>query len=128
MSQEFTRLFTPEEANGLLAELRPLVASMLTARDQILKIHPSLAPILEKALGNGGGQLAGEALALFQRMRAAIEAINSRGVLVKDINTGLLDFPAHREGRLIYLCWQFDEPKVDHWHTPNTGFAGRQRL
>lgn len=125
---ESRRLFTPQEANSLLAELRPLMASLLEARHRLLQLQPSLGPILERILDNGGGRVAGQALAEFQRIRQVVETINGRGVLVKDVNAGLLDFPSEREGRLVYLCWRYDEPEIGFWHEVDSGFAGRQPL
>ena len=128
MSEGFSRLFTPEEANDLLEEVRPLVSSLLAAREQVVRLQPTLEPVLEKALGNGGGQAAGEALDLLQQMRRTIEQINSYGVLMKDLQLGLLDFQSEREGRVVFLCWRHGEPRVGHWHEIDTGYAARKPL
>jgi hypothetical protein len=128
MTEGYARLFTPEEANDLLEEVRPLVASLLAAREQVVRLQPSLEPVLEKAVGNGGGQAAGEALELLHQIRRTIEEINSHGILVKDIQLGLLDFPSEREGRVVFLCWRHGEPKVGHWHEVDSGYASRQPL
>ncbi len=126
--ERFPRLFTPEEANQLLPKLRPFVKEMLAGRDEILRLRPSLKPVLEKAVQNGAGLRTDEALEAFDQVKEAIETIQEYGVLVKDVNSGLLDFPAEREGRVVFLCWQHGEPAVDHWHHLEDGFAGRQPL
>jgi hypothetical protein len=128
MPEGFARLFTQDEANELLEEIRPLVSSLLAAREQVVRLQPSLEPVLEKALSNGGGLAAGEALSLLHQMRQTIEEINSHGVLVKDVERGLLDFPSEREGRVVFLCWRHGEKLVAHWHEVDTGFAGRKPL
>jgi hypothetical protein len=128
MPEGYSRLFTPEEANEFLEELRPLVSSLLAAREQVVRLQPTLEPVLEKAVGNGGGQAAGEALHLIQQMRRTIEQINSHGILVKDLQLGLLDFPSERDGRVVFLCWRYGEPSVDHWHETDTGYAARKPL
>jgi hypothetical protein len=128
MSEGYARLFTLQEANDLLEEIRPLVSSLLAAREQVVRLQPSLEPVLEKAVGNGGGQAAGEALELLHQIRRTIEEINSHGVLVKDIQLGLLDFPSEREGRVVFLCWRHGEPNVGHWHEVDAGFVGRKPL
>jgi hypothetical protein len=128
MPEGFTRLFTQDEANELLEEIRPLVSSLLAAREQVVRLQPSLEPVLEKALGNGGGLAAGEALTLLQQMRVTIEEINAHGILVKDVEQGLLDFPSERDGRVVFLCWRHGEKQVAHWHEVDSGFAGRMPL
>lgn len=128
MPEGFSRLFTLDEANELLEEIRPLVSSLLAAREQVVRLQPSLEPVLEKALGNGGGQAAGEALDLLHQMRRTIEEINSHGILVKDLQLGLLDFPSEREGRVVFLCWRHGEPHVGHWHEVDSGYASREPL
>ena len=122
------RLFTVEEANAALATVRPLVAAMLAARDRILEARPQLWPVLEKAAGNGGSPLAAAVLVDFETLRRSVKAIEALGVVIKDINTGLLDFRAEREGREVCLCWRYDEPSVAFWHELEAGFAGRQPL
>jgi len=122
------RYFTAEEANALLPTLRPLVAEMVAARDRIAAAEPDLWPVLEKAVGNGGSKKAGAMLADFEKVQKKAKAIQAMGIQVKDINTGLVDFLARRDGRDVLLCWKYDEPSVAHWHDLDSGFAGRRPL
>ncbi len=122
------RYFTETEANALLPTIRPLVAEMLTAREKIVAAQPELWPVLEKSVGNGGSKKAGALVALFEIIQRHVKTIEALGVVIKDINTGLLDFLAERDGREVYLCWKYDEPSVAHWHDLDSGFAGRQLL
>lgn len=124
----FERLFTPEEANQLLEALRPVVDRLMQARDQITELRPDLAGGLQKAMSNGGSLTTGRLMTLLQRIRALVERIQSEGVLVKDIDQGLLDFPARHQGRIVFLCWKHGESKIEHWHDLESGFAGRQRI
>jgi hypothetical protein len=128
MMGQYPHLFTPEEANALLDDIRPIVGDMLAAREEVLSLRPSLEGMLEKMLGNGGSRQAGELLEAFERLRNAVLLIQSKGVLVKDIHSGLLDFPSLRDGRTVLLCWQYDEPRVAFWHELDTGFAGRKPI
>ena len=123
-----TRHFTVDEANATLKILRPIVAGMLEARQAIVDARPEVWPVLEKAVGNGGSRKAGELIGEFERVQRAAQRIASLGIHLKDINTGLVDFPAFRDGREVYLCWRYDEPSVSHWHELEAGFAGRQPL
>lgn len=122
------RLFTVDEANALLPTLRPLLTDVLQARQNIVAAQPELWPVLEKAVNNGGSKKAGAVLADFEVIQRNVKAIQELGIEIKDINIGLVDFPAERDGREVYLCWRFDEPRVTHWHDLDSGFAGRQPL
>lgn len=122
------RYYTVEEANALLPTVRRLVGNMLTARQRIVEAQPELWPMLEKAVGNGGSQKAGAVLADFEKVQKAIKEIEALGIYLKDLNTGLIDFLAQREGRDVFLCWRYDEPAVAHWHDLEAGFTGRQPL
>ena len=123
-----TRHFSVDEANALLPRVRSLVESVLAARQRILDAQPEVWPVLQKAIGNGGSQKAGELVEEIKRIERGIKAIQDLGAVVKDINTGLIDFPAVRSGREVFLCWRYDEPQVGFWHELHTGFAGRQPL
>ncbi len=120
--------FTLEEANAVLQQLRPLVEEMLEIRRELLKLQPELEPVLQKALGNGGSRVASQASVYFEKLREIIDRIHESGAEVKDVNSGLLDFRALREGREIYLCWRYGEDEIRFWHDIDAGFAGRQPL
>jgi hypothetical protein len=124
----FERLFTPEEANQLLDRLRPVVDELVQARDQVSELRPDLAGALQQAMKNGGSQATGRLMQLLQRIRKLVERIQSQGVLVKDIDQGLLDFPARHQGRIVFLCWKHGEDQIAFWHDLEGGFAGRQPL
>jgi hypothetical protein len=120
--------FTLKQANALLPEIRPLVRKILALRAEILSMQPDVWPVVEKAAGNGGRKAASEIVRQFDEVDQAVRQIQSRGILIKDINTGLVDFPSNRDGREVYLCWKYDEPEIRYWHEINDGFAGRQPL
>jgi hypothetical protein len=128
MAESYLRLFTPEEANQALEKLRPVVSRMLEARARIVALQPSLASVLDKMLGNGGSRLTAELLEAFEELRQGVREIEATGVLVKDLETGLLDFPCERGGQVVFLCWRYGEPAVAHWHPVDAGFAGRRPL
>lgn len=121
------RFFTLEEANALLPQLNALLEQLMEARRAIVEARPDLWPVLKKAMGNGGSKKAGELLAEFERAQAAYRAIEDLGVLLKDPDIGLVDFLHRRpDGREVYLCWRYGEPKVAYWHELHAGFAGRK--
>jgi len=90
--------------------------------------QPELWPVLEKAVGNGGSDKASAVLVDFEIVDKNVKAITALGLELKDINSGLIDFLAERDGRDIYLCWRYNEPRVAHWHDLEAGFAGRKPL
>ena len=126
--QQFPRLFTLDQANQLLLTLRPLVDELIATRDQIVTIRPKLDSGVQKALGNGASKATGELLKLFRRSERLIKKVHSYGVLVKDVDQGLLDFPSDKDGRVVFLCWKHGEASIAHWHDLDTGFGGRQPL
>jgi hypothetical protein len=126
--QRFPRLFSPIEANNILEDLQPSIDAMMTGRERILELRPDLEAVLDKAVRNGASHETPEALEAFNQVKGAIETIQGYGVLVKDVNAGLLDFPSEREGRVVFLCWRVGESEVDHWHELDEGFSGRHPL
>jgi hypothetical protein len=130
-----SRTFTPEEANATLAELRPLVETMVGAKQELDEAQEARDEVAQRIAGNGGGIPPAELAALEQAVEAAatelalaIGNVQALGVLVKDLDSGLVDFPALRDGEDILLCWQLGEDEVAFWHGLEDGYAGRQPL
>jgi hypothetical protein len=128
------RIFTPDEANELLATVRPLAERMVRHRRRHVAAERRLAGIMGAVAGNGlvEPRQLGEARARVEQEAGAVarcaEEIQTLGVLVKDLDQGLLDFPARRGDEDIYLCWRVGEPAVAFWHGVDDGFAGRRPL
>jgi hypothetical protein len=130
-----SRIFTPEEANAALAELRPLVEAMVAAKRALDEAQEERDDVARRIAGNGGGIPPAELGALEEavataatELAAAIASIQALGVLVKDLDSGLVDFPAKRDGEDILLCWQLGEDEVAYWHGLEDGYSGRQPL
>jgi hypothetical protein len=121
------RRFTAAEANALLDQLRPLCqrARELAARLRGREAAQALAAIRG---GNGGGQHATGVVDAAGELRRTAERITELGAVLRDPTTGLIDFPADRSGKPIFLCWRLGEEQVAWWHDRETGFAGRQPL
>jgi hypothetical protein len=129
------RHFTPEEANAALAEVRPLVERMVTLRRAHVEALTRQEELEGHIRGNGGGippaELAGAAAEVDREARelaSVIDELVEHGVQVKDIDDGLIDFPALRQGETVLLCWRLGEDEVAYWHTLEGGFAGRRPL
>jgi len=129
------RYFTPSEANELLAEVRPLAESLVEHRNGMRLAAEGRARLTARIAGNGGDldpQEPGELDEQFEResqaVARAVEGLQRLGLLVKDLDRGLVDFPALHNGREVLLCWQVGEDEVAYWHGVDEGFAGRKEL
>jgi hypothetical protein len=130
------KFFSPERANALILKLAPLIDELLTRRrDLAIKLLES-DPALHHAQPARRPRLAGVRSPLpaprFAELKheigRLIYRIESFGCVVKDIDLGLIDFPAVREDEPIYLCWKLGEPRVAHWHGVDEGFSSRRPL
>jgi hypothetical protein len=129
------RHFTPKEANDELREIRPLVEELVAHRREQQRFQEERVELAAKIAGNGGG-IDSQAIADLEeaerreRIEVArcVDAIHGRGAIVKDVDEGLVDFPALRRGEEILLCWRLGEDEVAHWHGLEEGFAGRKQL
>jgi hypothetical protein len=128
VESSFRKLFTVEEANALLPKLRELLDDLALHRDALHEKAPHLEPILKSAGTNGGGRVGSEYGVEAYNLYLAIGRIQELGVILKDLDMGLLDFPHEREGRVVFLCWHPPEERVEFWHEIETGYAGRQPL
>jgi hypothetical protein len=123
------RYFTVAEANALLPALRPRVARLIAAWRRLSAAQEQVVAILErKPRADLGGAPLTQAAGDIVSAQNAMVAIQALGVELKDPATGLIDFPALRDGVEVYLCWRYGEPRVGFWHPVETGFAGRQPL
>jgi hypothetical protein len=128
VERSFPKLFTLEEANALLPRLRELLDDLTLHRDALREKAPRLEPILRTAGANGGGRASSEYGVEAYNLYLAIWRIHELGVLLKDLDMGLLDFPHEREGRIVFLCWHPPEERVGYWHEIEAGYAGRRPL
>ena len=123
-----TRVYTLNEARSALPRIRRLMGEVQSARAEILRLRPEAWPALRKAAGNGGNVAAGQLLAHFARLEAGVKGIGQLGVVVKDVDSGLVDFLARRQGREVYICWRYGEDELVYWHDIQAGFSGRQMI
>ena len=122
------RYFTLPEANQALQNIRPWMDEIQSIRQVILTHQPEVWNVMEKSAGNGGNPTLSRMVKSFDRLDVLIHNIQDSGVIIKDVNTGLLDFPALKDGREVYLCWQHGEDEIAFWHEIEDGFAGRQSI
>jgi hypothetical protein len=129
------RYFTPAEANEALATVRPLVEKLVDHRRALREAQERRAELTRRIAGNGGALDARRVATLAARVNREAEAvarsvtqIQELGVLVKDLDRGLIDFPALRGDEEVLLCWEIGEDEVGYWHGLEEGFAGRRPL
>ncbi len=122
------RYFTVEEANALLPELMPLVGQLLERRARVSNTARSMAGVLSDLRSDIGGLEASELANEFSRIEDLVERIQARGCVVKSLEAGLLDFLSERDGRDVFLCWRYGEPRVEYFHELHTGYNGRRPI
>ena len=129
------RLFTPAEANSALEEVRPAAELLVAVRTRMRELVDAQSKLVTAIGGNGGGYAASDRNAaqaeleqLAERAADCVAELEELGVVVKDLDLGLLDFPALRHGEEVELCWQVGEPAVEHWHPLAAGFRGRKPI
>jgi hypothetical protein len=119
------RRFTVEEAEAMLPDLRAALERMREARQVILR---SAERVQDSVTGNGGGPEGRAYADAVELLKSEVERLSAEGLILRDVESGLVDFPAEREGRIVYLCWRLGEERVGYWHDMETGFSGRRPL
>jgi hypothetical protein len=119
------RVFTVEEANAELDELRERLPKLRTARDGLIA---SSERITEAAATDGGGVAGSDWFAHQVTLKTEVLYLADRGILLRDPDTGLVDFPGERDGRRVFLCWRLGEDRVAWFHEATAGFGGRRPL
>jgi hypothetical protein len=130
------RLFTVEEAQELLdSRVREMVELLVAERLRSRDLEHAWNAIVIAIGSNGGNFRRSEVIDLRDRLQKLHESLRETlgeladlGIQVKDVDRGLIDFPAVIDGQDALLCWQLGEPRIAHWHTPEDGFAGRRPL
>lgn len=120
------RIYTVREARAALPRVAALMELVQDARGEIMELRPKVWPFLRRRIGNGGNAHITDLTEQFARLDGAVRQIMAMGILVKDVDKGILDFLAMRNGRRVYLCWQHGEETISYWHDIDAGFEGRQ--
>lgn len=119
------RLYTLEEANAELPDLRERLPRLRIARDGLIAASER---IKEAVASDGGGVAEAGWFTHQQTLKTELEHLAERGILLRDPEVGLIDFPAERGGRPVYLCWRLGEDQVAWYHEANAGFGSRKPL
>jgi hypothetical protein len=119
------RLFTLDEANGALEELRSRLPRLREARQRMIDAGERIAAAVEI---DGGGVAGTDWFRAQDALKGELLWLADRGILLRDPDTGLVDFPAERDGHRIFLCWRLGEDRVGWFHEEQAGFSGRKPL
>jgi hypothetical protein len=130
------RLFTLTEAERTRREIEPLLAEAVDCRRKLAGVEEQMGQITSRILIMGGilvdtvltSRLRNEREQFASSIREALEGIEATGCIVKDLDTGLLDFPSRIDGEEVYLCWRLGEDRIRFWHRQDEGFSGRRPL
>jgi len=128
------KTFTLDEAQSLLPVLESLLKRAMEGKQSAEKVEAGLNSIAQRIYFSGGMRVNGSEIAkqraeletLLKQIREIIAEIDAIGVQVKDLDSGLLDFPCRVDDEVVLLCWRMGEPAIGHWHTMEAGFQGRQ--
>ncbi len=122
------RYFTIEEANAIVPDLLEIVPKLQALHAKLSDAFPDVRNAWEKARYGGGSVQGADYLAVALAANQLTNALESKGCVLKGIERGLVDFPAMRDGKEVFLCWKNPETEIRYWHDLDTGFAGRQPL
>jgi hypothetical protein len=121
------RHYTIEEARAELPWVAERLVAMRAARERLTDADARRA-LATGTPGNGGGSLGKQLGEAFSELQAGVGAFSEREIVLRDLDRGLIDFPAIRDGREVYLCWIDGEQDIGFWHELDAGYAGRQEL
>ena len=129
-------LFTVEDANKLATEIRPRLERLVMKKREFDSLERRMGILLVATSGAAPDNpdtlelrsLEEKRRRLGESIGKGVQELHAKGVVVKDVDRGLVDFYSLMGDRLVFLCWQMSEPEVSHWHTLQDGYAGRQQI
>ena len=127
MSFRFSKHYTLEEARALLPAIREWLEQIQSIEQRLSAFDTRLGSL--SSSGNDvGGETVNAAIRLRSELNAVAQEFESREIQIKDLERGLIDFPALRDGKEIFLCWEKGEDEIEFWHDLDSGYPGRERL
>ena len=123
----FSKHYTIEEARALLPRIRLWLSDLELCQLRLQSLDERVAALLKDG-NDAGGEPVEQLIKTLAQCQQLLQEFRRRQIQVKDLRRGLLDFPALREGREVFLCWEKDEEDIEFWHDLETGYGGRERL
>ena len=128
MIHQFDRHFTLAEARAMLPQLRRVFKELHVRQDRAHATEAKLKDTLNRSGGDLGGKLVATLMTDLVALDAEVRQLQERGVVIKDFERGLVDFPSLRDDREVFLCWELEEDDIEFFHDIESGYAGRERL
>ena len=122
------RIFSLHEATGLIPQLETHLVAAKEAKTALVRTKDEIKKASANAHLGGGSVMGAGYIHALQQINEALQAIHEMGVIVKDLDMGLCDFPYLINGRRVYLCWKLGEETIGWWHEVNSGYASRHAL
>ena len=123
----FRRHYTRDEARALLPQIRGWLQELTGLRDRLQTEAQRVSPLLAQGQDLGGPDV-NRGMRCLAEIQSLLKQFQSREIQIKDLDRGLIDFPALRDDKEVFLCWKLDEEDIDFWHDLTSGYAGREKL
>jgi hypothetical protein len=127
MADQFKKHYTVEEARALLPQIRQWLGELNRLRQRVEQLEKRIEHILSSG-NDAGGDTVNELIRHLWGIKKLLDKFQRREIQLKDLERGLIDFPAIVAGREVFLCWEQDEDDIEYWHDLDTGYAGREKL
>lgn len=127
MAWKFSKHYTLDEARALLPEVRIWLEKLSGLRERLRQQEERLKDLLSQG-EDVGGTTVNRWAATVADVRDLLREFESREIQIKDVDRGLIDFPAIIGDKEVFLCWEKDEEDIEFWHDLDSGYAGRERL
>jgi hypothetical protein len=127
MPWQYSKHYTRDEARALLPMVEEWLEELALTRDQLKRADEQMLPRLNEGY-DLGGQTVNSWVQKLARIKDLIDEFNSREIEIKDLDRGLVDFPAFLGGKEVFLCWEKGEEDIEFWHDLDSGYAGRERI
>ena len=123
----FSKHYTIDEARALLPRIREWLSDLEMCQLRLQSLDERVAALLKNG-DDAGGEPVNQLIKTLAQCQQLLQEFRKRQIQVKDLRRGLLDFPALRNGREVFLCWEKDEDDIEFWHDLEAGYGGRERL
>ena len=124
---QFQKHYTRDEARALLPQVRQWLQRLIDLRTKLEKLDEHLRELMAPGC-DVGGETVNQWVRTMADVKQTLIEFHRREIQLKDLDRGLVDFPAILEGREVFLCWELGEEDIDFWHDLEAGYAGRERL
>jgi len=127
MPFHFQKHYSLEEARALLPQVREWLKALHELRGRLKQTDERIAQMIAGGADAGGSSVNAQ-VKLLADVQNLVQEFTRREIQIKDLERGLIDFPAIIGGKEVFLCWEQDEDDIEFWHDLETGYAGRERL